>query len=174
MLWPAWLSTIFRHDVLTGRISGMNWNPELVASLLLLAACGVAAFLLMKKFGPAIEDAKKADSLLDFTGRVLASLDAQQQRDATKFGSRRKTLVIGLVNTTFLLGWCSLVTVSVNAFYGVLLYLVVGGFMNWKLMKARMGDGAALGFLDRLWLIIFHAWFWPLYWWAVRANRSAQ
>jgi len=135
---------------------------DIVSSILLLIICGVAAYRLMKWFWPIIEQRKHLtpEQMIE---RALQAPAEEAQRQATKFGSRTKTVVVTLVNILLLLGW---LWIGVRASF--VLWLGLGyfaaGFVVQRLVKApTASELAGLNILDRIWLRIFYAWFWPAY-----------
>lgn len=145
---------------------------EIVELLVLLVACGIAAYMLMRHFKGVGKAAKEAKTLPDFVGRVFDSLEEQRVQQASKFGSPKRTVVIGLVNFVLLIGWCYTGLISLNLFYGVFIYLILGLLVLRGFAMPKAIPIERLGFSDRLWVKVFYAWFWPLYLWVASAKNS--
>lgn len=135
---------------------------DIASSIVLLLICGIAAYRLVKWFWPIFEQRKHLtpEQMLE---RALQAPAAEAQRQATKFGSRTKTLIVTIVNAALLLGW---LWISVRAEF--LLWFGLGylatGFVIQRLIKMPAANElVALNIVDRIWLKIFYAWFWPAY-----------
>ena len=151
----------------------MNYGfREIVEILVLLSASGIAAYLLMRRFKGVGKAAKEAKTLPDFFGRVLDSIEQERVEQASKFGSPKRTVVIGLVNVVLLIGWCYTSLIALNLFYGIFIYLILGLLVLRGFAMPKAIPIERLGFSDRLWVKIFYAWFWPLYLWGASAKKS--
>ena len=143
-------------------------HREIIELLVLLIVCGIAAYMLMRHFRGVGKAAKDAKTLPDFVGRMLDLLEERRVENANRFGSPRRTVVIVLVNTILLIGWCYTALISPFLFYGIFIYVIVGLFVIRGFAMSKTIPFERLGFTDRLWVKIFYAWLWPVYLW--RAN----
>ena len=95
--------------------------------------------------------------------RALQAPIKGAQREGSKFGSPIKTLVIIIVNANLLYGW---LWFSHRSFFALLIglgYLTVGFVVQHLVKVPTAPEMAGLKILDRFWLRIFYAWFWPVY-----------
>ena len=95
--------------------------------------------------------------------RVLQAPAKGMQREASKFGSPIKTLVIIIVNANLLYGWLWFGHRSSFALWIGLGYLAVGFVVQHLVKVPTAPEMAGLNIWDRFWLKIFYAWFWPVY-----------
>lgn len=131
-------------------------------TLTMLAICGFVAYRLVRWLWPIAEQRKNLTPL-QMVERAIQVPVEEQQRQATKYGTRKKTLVIHAVNFALLLAWMRFGAGSPAVFWGVLAYLVIGFLMLRSLRVPPASDLEALNLNERLWLRVFHAWLWPAY-----------
>ena len=104
--------------------------------------------------------------------RKNARRDAKRARDATKFGTRKKTLAVELLNLGLLIGSLYLVAHVPPLFWWVVGYVVAGLVVNTWLDVVRFEGLPPLTQNERRTLRLFYAWFWPLYVWAWQDARK--
>lgn len=130
--------------------------------ILLLVICGIGAHFVLKWWWPIIKERKNLtpEQMIE---RALGAPAKGTQREASKFGSPIKTLVIIILNANLLYGWLWLSHRSIFMLWVGLGYLTVG-FVVQRLVKVpAANEMAALKIWERFWLRIFYAWFWPVY-----------
>lgn len=135
---------------------------QYIGDILLLALCGIAAYKLMKWFGPII--AQRRDLTPgEMAERVILAPFEERQRQEKTFGSRKKTLVVTLTNCALMLTWARLGFVYPFILWAGLLYQIAGHIVLYR-MRAKVGHNlTGLGLRDRIVLSVFYAWFWPIY-----------
>ena len=99
----------------------------------------------------------------------------KRERDAIRFGSRKKTRLVEFLNLTLLLGMVFSWSHFPASFWPTVGYLAVGLAVNRWLGVVRFEGLPPLKRSERRTLHLFYAWFWPLYVWAwvdARQQRS--
>jgi hypothetical protein len=146
-----------RHG--TGEV-GMDEST--LATLGLLFFCGYLAYRLIRWIRPIVEQRKDLtpSQILD---RAIMAPIKEQQRQALKFGSRKKTLLVHILNFALLLAWVYFGVESHVIFWGILGYQCAGFLVLRRIRLPTAEDLARLKANDRLWLRVFYAWFWPAY-----------
>lgn len=131
-------------------------------NLTILAICGVIAYVLRRWLGQIAKQRRQLTPLQMIQQAVTAPGKALE-REATKFGTRRKSVVIQLVNMSLLLtavaSWKSYPGISLVIFA----YQVIGLALTRILDVPPAVDLEPLNLVDRIWLRVFHAWLWPAY-----------
>ena len=135
---------------------------DIVSSIMLLLICGIAAYRLVKWFWPIIEQRKRLtpEQMIE---RALQAPVEEARRQATKFGSRTKTLVVTVVNAVLLLGWSWISVRAPFVLWFGLGYLAAGFVIQRLLRMPTTAELVGLNILDRIWFRIFYTWFWPAY-----------
>ena len=133
-----------------------------LATLLLLAFCGYLAYRLIRWLWPIYEQRKELTTF-EMLDRAIMSPMEEQQRQATKYGSRSRTLTIHLVNLGLLLAWMYYAPASKLLFWSLFVYQGIGFFVLNRVGVPTASDLTGLNLNDRFWLRIFHAWLWPAY-----------
>ena len=120
-----------------------------------------AAYKLVKWLWPIFEQRKNLTPI-QMVERAMMARDEEMERQATVFGSRRKTLVVGLVNFILICGWAVLAGSSFVFWIGPIYQCV--GHLVIRVMRIQITPNpASLKFYNRVWLRMFYAWFWPMY-----------
>lgn len=136
-------------------------NDDL-ATLILLAFCGYLAYRLIRWLWPIYKRRKELTAFEMMDRAIMAPME-EQQRQATKYGSRSRTLTIHLVNFGFLLMWMYFAPASKLVLWGLFVYQGIGFFVLSRIGVPTAANLAGLNMNDRFWLRIFHAWLWPAY-----------
>ena len=125
---------------------------------------GILAFILIKRITPQLP--KRGETNEQFIDRIYQTSQDTHHTAKNKYGNFRQTIQVHSVNMILLFGICVLSNIYSQAVNIGLAYLSVGlvvikilGAPHQRLLKN-------LGWKDRIWLRVFHAWFWPLYLWA--------
>lgn len=134
---------------------------EILRGLLLFAACLFAAYKLLKWLWPIIEQRKNLTPI-QMVEQAMAARDEEMERQATVFGSRRKTIIVGLVNFVLLCGWAAFAGSPLVFWFGFG-YQCIGHLVIRSMHIPITPAPASLRFHNRIWLRIFYAWFWPMY-----------
>jgi hypothetical protein len=87
----------------------------------------------------------------------------EQQRQATLYGSRRRTLCVHALNMVLLGLTAASLSYSAFFFFGLLSYLAVGFGAAHAAGAPKAAELVGLKFRERTWLRMFHAWQWPVY-----------
>lgn len=135
---------------------------DIASSILLLLICGFAAYRLVKWFWPIFEQRKHLtpEQMIE---RALQAPAEEAQRQAVKYGSRTRTLVVTLVNAVLLWGWLW-ISLRVPFVLWLGLGYLAAGFVVQRLVRMpAASELAGLNIFDRIWFRIFYAWFWPAY-----------
>ena len=98
----------------------------------------------------------------------------KRERDATRFGSRKKTRLVEFLNLTLLLGMAFSWIRFPASFWPTVGYLAVGLAVNRWLGVVQFEGLPPLKRSERRTLHLFYAWFWPLYVWAWRNARQQR
>lgn len=135
---------------------------DIPSLILLLVICAIGAHFVLKWWWPIIKERKNLtpEQMIE---RVLQAPAKGMQREASKFGSPIKTLVIIIVNANLLYGWLWFGHRSSFALWIGLGYLAVGFLVQHLVKVPTVPEMAGLNIWDRFWLKIFYAWFWPVY-----------
>ena len=80
---------------------------DILRGLLLFAACLFAAYKVIKWLWPIIEQRKDLTAI-EMVERAIMAPGEEMEREATAFGSIRKTQVVGLVNLVLVCAWAGL------------------------------------------------------------------
>jgi uncharacterized membrane protein YraQ (UPF0718 family) len=94
---------------------------------------------------------------------VLFDTRNEQKRQATKFGSFGKTQVINFSTVGLMIALAYVLTISIELFSGIVIYLVIGILVNRSAGVPTSDDLKHLSLNDRLLLSAFHASLWPYY-----------
>jgi hypothetical protein len=96
---------------------------------------------------------------------LVVQFDTQkeQKRQATKFGSFGKTQVINFSTVGLMIALFFALTISIELFIGIVIYLVIGILVNRSAGVPTSDDLKHLSLNDRLLLSIFHASLWPYF-----------
>ena len=135
---------------------------DISSLILLLVICGIGAHFVLKWWWPIIKERKNLtpEQMIE---RALQAPATGMQRQGVKFGSQLRTLVIIVLNGSLLCAWLWISHGSFLVLWLGIGYLTVG-FMVQHLVKVPTASQlSGLKFLDRFWLRIFYAWFWPVY-----------
>lgn len=135
---------------------------DIAKLIVLFAMAGFIAYRLMRWLWP-IAQMRKNLTVAQMIERAILAPQEKQQREITKYGSRRKTLVVNLANFAVLLSWAYLSSISLPLFWLGFGYLCIGFLVIRTVGVPRRDALEPLNFLDRVWLRIFHALFWPWY-----------
>ncbi|MEF2270587.1 hypothetical protein V3C40_27725 [Janthinobacterium sp. LS2A] len=130
--------------------------------ILLLVICGIGAHFVLKWWWPIIKERKNLtpEQMIE---RALQAPAKGAQRDASKFGSPIKTLVIIVLNANLLYGWLWFSHRSIFVLWLGLVYLTIGFVVQHLVKVPSANELSALTIWERCWLRIFYAWFWPIY-----------
>ena len=139
----------------------MKYN-DIAELIVLFSMAGYVAYRLIRWLWP-IAQMRKNLTAAQMMERAILAPQEEQQREITKYGSRRKTLVVNLMNFAVLLSWLYLSSLSLLLFWLGLGYLCIGFLVIRSLGVPQSDALEPLNFLDRVWLYIFHALFWPWY-----------
>lgn len=135
---------------------------QYLGDILLLALCGVAAYKLIKWLWPIIEQRRNLTPGEMVERAILAPFE-ERERKGKIFGSRKKTLIVGLTNCALMLAWVRLGFSFPAVLYIGFIYQIVGHIVLY-LMGAKVGHNlVGLGLRERIVLRVFYAWFWPIY-----------
>ena len=126
-----------------------------------LVACMIAAYKIVKWLWPIIEQ-RKTLTPIQMIERAMMAPGEEMERQATVFGSRRKTLVVGLVNLGLICAWGFLARWPLFLWFGVA-YQCIGHLVIRAMRVPITPEPSSLKFHNRVWLRMFYAWFWPLY-----------
>lgn len=121
----------------------------------------IAAYKIVKWLWPIIEQ-RKSLTPIQMVERAMMAPGEEMERQATVFGSRRKTLAVGLVNFVLICAWGALAGSPV-VFWCGLVYQCVGHLVMYSMRVKITPEPASLRFHNRVWLRMFYAWFWPMY-----------
>lgn len=94
---------------------------------------------------------------------VIFDQREEQKRQATKYGSWRKTAVVNFSMFGLFIALYYIFSISGELFSAILFYLCYGFLTNRTIGVPITDDLAHLNFSDRLWLRTFHALLWPVY-----------
>ncbi|PHV19142.1 hypothetical protein CSQ92_27600 [Janthinobacterium sp. BJB446] len=135
---------------------------DIPSLILLFLICAIGAHFFLKWWWPIIKERKNLtpEQMIE---RALQAPAKGAQRDAYKFGSPIKTLVIIVLNANLLYGWLWFSHRSIFMLWIGLLYLIVGFVVQHLVKIPSANEMSSLKFWERLWLRIFYAWFWPIY-----------
>lgn len=137
--------------------------------IILSVACGYMSYRITRWLNTILKQRKNMTPQEIFEG-TLSAHQEKLKRDATKYGSRKKTLIVNFGTAGVLLIWCYSALISTTLFYVLFAYMIVG-FMVLLLVGApRPADLEGLNISDRIWLRMFHAWLWPVYAIALRKD----
>lgn len=128
----------------------------------LLITCGYMSYRITKWLNTILGQRKNMtpQEILEST---LSTHVEKQNRETTKYGSRKKTLVVNIGTAAVLMGWCYSALISTTLFYVLFAYMIVGFVVLLLIGAPKPEDLAGLKISDRLWLRMFHAWLWPVY-----------
>lgn len=136
---------------------------EYFRGVVILAACMIAAYKIVKWLWPIIEQ-RKGLTPIQMVERAMMAPGEEMERQATVFGSRRKTLVVGLVNFVLVCTWGALAGSPMVFWCGCgLVYHCVGHLVMYSMRVRITPEPTSLRFHNRVWLRMFYAWFWPMY-----------
>ena len=134
---------------------------EYFRGAVILAACMIAAYKIVKCLRPIIEQ-RKSLTPIQMVERAMMAPGEEMERQATVFGSRRKTLVVGLVNFVLICAWGALAGWPFFVWFGVGYQCI--GHLVIRAMRVQITPApSSLKFHNRMWPRMFYAWFWPLY-----------
>lgn len=135
---------------------------DISSLILLLVICGIGAHFALKWWRPIIKERKKLtpEQMIE---RALQTPAKGAQRQAVKFGSQIRTLVIIVLNASLLYAWLWISHGSFLVLWLGIGYLTVGFLAQYLVKVPTASKLANLKFLDHFWLRIFYAWFWPVY-----------
>lgn len=135
---------------------------DILRGLLLFAACLFAAYKVIKWLWPIIEQRKDLTAI-DMVERAIMAPGEEMEREATAFGSVRKTQVVGLVNLVLVCAWAGLSMRFPLVFWCGVGYQCIGHVVIAAMRIQITPAPASLKFHHRVWLRLFYAWFWPIY-----------
>lgn len=141
---------------------------EVAEFLAKFAFWGLIAWFLMRRFKPFTKLKFPGEWSFELLAKIGEFLGRRGTNSRTLYGSARKTLLINFVNMTLIVGLCYLSIVSSDVVLIGFSYLVFGLVITKVMGVVRKEIVKGLQWNDRVWLRIFHAWFWPLYLWAWR------
>lgn len=135
---------------------------DISSLILLLVICGIGAHFVLKWWWPIIKERKNLtpEQMIE---RALQAPAKGAQRDASKFGSPIKTLMIIILNANLLYGWLWFSHRSIFVLWLGLAYLTVGCVVQRLVKVPSANEMTGLKIWERIWLRIFYAWFWPIY-----------
>mgnify|MGYP000200325723 CR=1 FL=1 len=135
---------------------------DISSLILLLVICGIGAHFVLKWWWPIIKERKNLtpEQMIE---RALQAPAKGAQRQGVKFGSQIRTLVIIVLNASLLYAWQWISHGSFLVLWLGIGYLTVGIMVQHLVKVPTASKLAGLNFLDRFWLRIFYAWFWPVY-----------
>ena len=133
------------------------------------AACAWIAYRIIAQWWPAVGRRGKPVPHRA-PRRSEREMEEERLRSATRFGSRRKTLVVALVSVLSWFAWVATLAYSRPLFLALLAYLGVGFILNRRWGLPSPADLAGLDFADRFTLRVFHGWLWPLHLWVLRSR----
>lgn len=135
---------------------------DAVGSFVVLLSCGIVAYRLMKWLWPIVEQRKdlKPEEIVE---RILNAPAEDARRQATRFGSKKKTFVVIVLNAVLLCTWLWGTQRVPSLLWLGMLYLAVGFVVQVLVKVPSVSELSALKIIDRIWLRSFHAWFWPAY-----------
>lgn len=135
---------------------------DILRGLLLFAACLFAAYKIIKWLWPIIEQRKDLTAI-EMVERAIMAPGEEMEREATAFGSIRKTQVVGLVNLVLVCAWAGLSMRFPWVFWCGVGYQCIGHTVITTMRIQITPAPATLKFHQRVWLRMFYAWFWPIY-----------
>ncbi|PWF55357.1 hypothetical protein [Massilia glaciei] len=136
-------------------------DKDTLGGLLLFAACMFAAYKLVKLLWPIFEQRKNLTPI-QMVERAMSAPGEEMERQATVFGSWRRTIVVNVVNFVLLLGWCAFAAGSPIVLWFGLGYQCIGHLVIYA-MHIKITAPLNLKLRDRIWIRVFYAWFWPGY-----------
>lgn len=137
-------------------------DESTLTTLGLLLFCGYLAYRLIRWLWPILEQRKDLTPL-QMLDRAMAAPMEEQRRQALKYGSRKKTLIVHFVNFGLLLSWMYFGAKSPVIFWGGLGYQCAGFLVLRWVRLPGPAELVGINANDRLWLRVFYAWLWPAY-----------
>jgi hypothetical protein len=136
---------------------------SVLPTLMLVLVCGWLAWRLLNWLWPIVMRRHEMTAAEMIEHAVSAPV-REQQRQATLYGSRRRTLCVHALNMVLLGLTAASLSYSAFLFFGLLSYLAVGfGAAAHAAGAPKAAELVGLTFRERTWLRMFHAWQWPLY-----------